>query len=419
MRHAAASMTALCLLFCQDALAAEAKPVASRTRLGSEVLAEGGFRELQGKRVGLLTNPSGANPRGLSTIDLLRNAAGVKLVALFAPEHGINADVPAGVEFHDARDTRTGLPVYSLYGPGPVRKPTAKMLQGLDALVYDIQDVGCRSYTFISTMGLAMEACASNGVEFVVLDRPNPLGGERIEGPVLDLRFRSLVGQWPIPYVYGLTPGEMARMINGEGWIAKPCRLTVVPLRHWRRDMVWRDTQLPWRPTSPKMPHADSPMHYVSTGLLGQIGGVSIGIGGEAPFQWVAAPWLKADAVVKALGARGLPGVEFRPLRARPTTGAFRDQNIEGAQILFTQPAHAPLMAINFHALEVVSRLGNRDLFAQMRKDPVKVSMFDKLLGTEETRRALEHGTPAARLVASWKADEQRFRERRRKYLLY
>src|SRR5438552_13127449 len=223
----------------------------AQVQLGSEVLAANGFKELQGKRVGLITNPSGVSRNGESTIDLLRRAPGVKLVALFGPEHGVYGDVNAGEWVAERTDQRTGLPVHSLYGA--TRKPTPAMLKGLDALVYDLQDTGVRSYTFISTMGLAMEACAQAGVEFIVLDRPNPLGGERVEGPMLEDRFRSFVGQWNIPYAYGMTCGELARMINGEGWIKSPCKLTVVRMIGWRRPMVWRDTGLAWAPTSPNV----------------------------------------------------------------------------------------------------------------------------------------------------------------------
>jgi len=390
----------------------------AQVQLGNETLAAGGFKELRGKRVGLITNPSGVNSDLQSTTDVLRRAPGVKLVALFAPEHGLNADVPAGTEFPNSTDARTGLPVYSLYGPGPVRKPTAAMLNGLDALVYDIQDVGCRSYTFISTLGLAMEACASNNVESIVLDRPNPTGGERVEGPLLDLRFRSFVGQWPIPYLYGMTPGELARMIDGEGWTARRCRLTVVPLKNWRRWMVWRDTGLPWVPTSPFMPFADSPLHYPSTGLLGQIGGVSIGIGYTLPFQTIAAPWLPARETAEQLSRAGLGGVKFLPVSYTPFHGAFREKRITGVQVFFSEPARAPLLAVNFAALDVAKRAGH-DLFAAAAKDDARMAMFDKLMGSDRTRRLLTQGATAATIIKSWKADEEAFRQRRQKYLLY
>ena len=212
----------------------------AEVKLGNEVLAARHFNMLHGKRVGLLTNPSGVNRHLESTIDVLRAAPGVKLVALFGPEHGIYGDVGAGDKVASGIDARTGLPAHSLYGK--TFKPTPEMLNGLDALVYDLQDTGCRAYTFVSTMGVAMEACGEAGIEFIVLDRPNPLGGDRVEGPMLEEKFRSLVGRWNVPYVYGLTCGELARMINGEGWIKKPCRLTVVPMTGWKRSMVWRGT---------------------------------------------------------------------------------------------------------------------------------------------------------------------------------
>lgn len=392
---------------------------AAQVQLGNEVLATNRFQELRGKRVGLLTNPSGVNRQLESTLDVLRRARDVKLVALFAGEHGIHGDIPAGVEWKDFTDPLTRLPVFSLYGPGPTRRPTPKMLKQTDALVYDIQDTGCRSYTFISTMGLAMEACAEAGVEFIVLDRPNPLGGQRIEGPRLEPRFRSLVGQWEIPYVYGLTCGELARMINGEGWIKKPCKLTVVAMKGWQRSMVWRDTGLSWVPTSPHVPHGDSPLFQVATGMLGEIGGVSIGIGYTLPFQCVAAPWLDAHRTAQQLSASALPGLRFVPVTYRPFYGAFSGQTIAGVQIHLTDPHRAPLTALNFHALEAVKKLTGRDLFSQAMKNGKSFAMFDKVNGTDATRKALQAGTSAASIVKSWKPYEDAFRQQRQKYLLY
>ncbi|MFM7751670.1 MAG: exo-beta-N-acetylmuramidase NamZ domain-containing protein [Opitutaceae bacterium] len=349
-----------------SALAAVAAD-APRVVLGSEVLAEGGFRELAGRRVGLITNPSGVNRRLESTIEVLRRAPGVKLVALFGPEHGIYGDVPAGDKVESRTDVRTGLPVHSLYGA--TRKPTAAMLRGLEVVVYDLQDTGARSYTFISTMGLAMETCAEEGVEFMVLDRPNPLGGIRVEGPrLLDERLRSFVSQWDVPYVYGLTCGELARMINGRGWIRKPCKLTVIPMRGWRRDLTWRDTGLPWVPASPHIPHGESPLFQVATGMLGEIGGVSIGVGYTLPFQTIAAPKVDPHALASDLNARGIAGVHFRPLTYKPYYGAFKDEVIGGVQLHFTDPAGAPLTAINYHALEALRKVAGRDLFAEAVK---------------------------------------------------
>lgn len=388
-------------------------------RLGSEVLAAHGYHELRGKRVGLLTNRTGTDRQGRSTVERLRSAPGVRLVALFAPEHGLSGEVPAGVEFTNRIDRRTGLPIYSLYGPGRVRKPTRAMLKGLDALVYDLQDTGVRSYTYISTMGLAMEACGEAGVEFVVLDRPNPLGGVRVEGPGLDPRFRSFVGYWPVPYVYGLTCGELARMIDGERWTTNRCRLRVVPLEGWRRDMVWKDTGLPWVPTSPNVPRSETALHLVATGLLGEIGGLSIGMGSQMRFECIAAPWLPARKTADYLNARKLRGVRFTPIRYTPARGLYHDRVVYGARVEFTDPARAQLVAVNFHALEAARQLAGRDLFAEAVRRGQSFSMFDKVSGTDATRKALQAGRSARSIVEAWKPGEEAFRRRREPYLLY
>jgi uncharacterized protein YbbC (DUF1343 family) len=285
--------------------------------------------------------------------------------------------------------------------------------------VYDLQDTGCRSYTFISTLGLAMEACGAAGVEFVVLDRPNPLGGERVEGPSLDRRFRSFVGRWPIPYVYGLTCGELARMINGERWISNTCRLTVVPLQGWRRTMTWADTGLAWLPTSPHVPHGDSPLYQVATGMLGEIGGVNIGIGYTLPFQCLAAPWLEGPRTAHWLNAQGLRGLKFLPVSYTPFYGAFKGERLAGVQLFVTEPASAPLTAVNFHGLEAVKKTAQRDLFAEAARAGKSFEMFDKVNGTDATRKALQAGASASTIAAFWKRGAEAFRQQRKPYLLY
>lgn len=400
------------------ALLATAAPAAEpRVQLGNEVLTAEHFRALAGKRVGLITNPSGVNSRLESTIDALRAAPGVRLVALFGPEHGIYGDVPAGDKIESRTDSRTGLPVHSLYGA--TRKPTPRMLEGLDALVYDLQDTGSRAYTFISTMGLAMEACGEAGVEFIVLDRPNPLGGDRIEGALVEEKFRSFVSQWDIPYVYGLTCGELARMINARGWIKKACKLTVVPLRGWRRGMMWADTGLPWVPASPHIPHGESPLFQVATGIIGELGNVSVGVGYTLPFQVVGLPGLDPHAFAANLNARGLPGVVFRPLTYKPYYATAAGQVVGGVQLHFTDPARAPLTAINFHALDAIRAVTGRDVFAEAAKAGKKFELFDKVNGTDAVRHALEAAKPAAEIVAAWRAAEEKFRADRRPFLLY
>jgi uncharacterized protein YbbC (DUF1343 family) len=405
-------LRSLCIL-------AAAIPLLTRAevKLGNEVLAGSGFKALKGKRVGLITNPSGVNRNLDTTIEVLRAAPGVKLVALFGPEHGVYGDVPAGDKVPSRLDERTGVPIHSLYGKS--YRPTREMLQGLDALVYDLQDTGCRSYTFVSTMGVAMDACGEAGVEFVVLDRPNPLGGKRVEGPMVEDKFRSFVGKWDVPYVYGLTCGELARMINGEGWITNRCKLTVVPMKGWKRGMVWRDTGLPWVPSSPHVPHGESSLYQVATGMLGEIGGVSTGVGYTLPFECIAAPQIDAHKLADALNDYRLPGVKFQPIIYQPYYFTFTNQVIGGVQLYFTDPARAPLTAINFYALEALKKLADRDLFAEAVKRNKSFSMFDKVNGTDATRKALQAGTPAAEIVASWKPGEQAFLQARKKYLLY
>lgn len=389
-----------------------------RVKLGNEVLVQTKFKALAGKRIGLITNPSGVNHRLESTIEVLRAAPNVQLVALFGPEHGIYGDVPAGDKIASRIDARTGLPVHSLYGD--TRKPTRAMLQGLDALVYDLQDTGCRSYTFISTMGVAMEACGEAGIEFIVLDRPNPLGGVRVEGPLVEQESRrSFVSRWDVPYVYGMTCGELARMINDKGWITNRCQLTVVPMKGWKRTMVWRDTGLPWVPTSPHVPHGESPLFQVATGMLGEIGGVNIGVGYTLPFQCVAATNVNPQQLAAALNGYQLPGVRFQPVTFQPYYAAFKGEVVGGVQLYFTDPAHAPLTAINYYALEALKKVAGRDLFAEAVKANKKFDMFDKVNGTDATRLALQAGHSATAIAASWKTGEDKFRQDRRKYLLY
>lgn len=392
--------------------------LAAPVKLGNEVLAAGDFKILQGKRVGLLTNPSGVNRNLETTMDVLRKAPGVKLVALFGPEHGLYGDVSAGEKVSSNVDPRTGLVVHSLY---PKHKPTPEMLKDIDALVYDLQDTGCRSYTFITTMGMAMEACGEAGMEFIVLDRPNPLGGLRIEGIPIEEKFRSSVSKWPVPYVYGLTCGELARMINGEGWITTPCRLTVVPLKNWRRTMTWKDTGLPWVPTSPHVPNGDSPLFQVATGMIGELGNtnVSIGIGYTLPFECVAAPGVDMHKLTAALNDYQLPGLRFQPVSYKPFYGPFKNEEVSGAQIYFTDAARAPLTAINFYAIEALRKVAGLDVFAKALETKRGFGMFDKVNGSDQPRQQLEAGRPASEIVAAWKPAEDAFRDQRKKYLLY
>ncbi len=387
--------------------------------LGSDVLAARHFSYLKGKRVGLLTNPSGVNRKGVSTIDLLHRAPNVNLVALFGAEHGVYGTIAAGKEFPDSIDRKTGLPIFSLYGPGPVREPTSKMLQHIDMLIYDLQDTGARSYTFISTMGKAMAECGRAGVDFMVLDRPNPLGGLRVEGPHYNAKFRSLVGYWPIPYVYGMTSGELARMIKGERMNEHTCRLLVVPMSGWKRSMVWKDTGLNWVPTSPNVPYGRSPMYQVATGMLGEIGGLDIGIHTARPFEYIAVDWLKAPETAQYLNGLKLPGLNFNPTKIISQRKGSRGRLVPALEIVFRDPARAPLSVLNFYLLDALKKVSERDLFQAALDRGKDWGMFDKVNGTDSTRKDLQVGRSVANIERSWETEERRFKERRQKYLIY
>ena len=253
--------------------------ISQAVKPGIEVLRDNGFAQLKGKRVGLITNPTGVDNHLKSTIDILSEAPEVNLVALFAPEHGVRGDQVAGAMIANEVDKKTGIPVYSLHGK--TKKPTPAMLKDIDILVYDIQDIGCRSYTFISTLGLAMEAAAENGKQFMVLDRPNPLGGNKVEGPIVEPGFTSFVSQYPVPYLYGLTPGEFAQFLNNEGKLKGGAKadLSVVAMKGWKRSMTFGDTGMPWVLPSPHIPYPYTALLYPSTGILGELNFVSIGVG--------------------------------------------------------------------------------------------------------------------------------------------
>lgn len=390
----------------------------TKVKTGIDVLERRGFDILQGKRVGLVTNPTGVASDLRQTADVLFTAPGVKLVALFAPEHGVRGDLEAGRYVPTYVDSRTGLPVYSLYGQR--RKPTPDMLRGLDVLVYDIQDIGVRSYTYISTMGNAMEAAAENGVTFLVLDRPNPLGGNRVEGVMLDPKFKSFVGMFPIPYVYGLTPGELATMVNEEGWLTSgvKCDLKVEPMEGWERSMWWDDTGLEWIPPSPHIPRSSTPMFYVMTGLLGELGTANQGVGYTLPFELVGAPWVDGVWLARYLNSQALQGVEFRPLSYRPFYYDSSGLRYEGVQIHVVNRDRINLTAVQFTILDALYRLfPGKDIFARARAD--RLDMFDKVNGTNEVRRELMSSKSIDELLRKFDQERAVFMIKREKYLLY
>ena len=364
-----------------------ARPIVVKT--GIEVLKAQRFELLEGKRVGLITNPTGVDDGLRSTVDILNEAPNVELVALFGPEHGVRGDAHAGDHVGNQTDPVTGLPVYSLYGK--TRKPTPEMLRGSDVLVYDIQDIGCRSFTYISTMGEAMAAAAENGIEFVVLDRPNPLGGRKVEGPLVQDGFFSFVSQYRIPYVYGLTCGELAMLLNGEGMIGKPCNLHVVAMEGWKRDMVYEDTGLQWIPSSPHIPQAETAFLYPASGIVGDFGYLSIGVGYTIPFQMFAAEWIDAEQFADSLNALKLPGVIFRPIHVKPFYSVGQGKQLHGVQVHLTKYPDAPLTDIQFYVMQEIARL-YPDRAVLANADTARFRMMDQVTGPIGTRMSLRSG---------------------------
>ena len=396
-------------------------PLGAQVLTGIEVLRLNGFEELQGKRVGLVTNPSGVDRELHSTIDILFDAPEVQLVALFGPEHGVRGDAYAGAHVESDKDPKTGLPVYSLYGP--TREPTPEMLKGIDVMVYDIQDVGVRCYTFISTLGLVMRACAKAGIEVLVLDRPNPLGGNKIEGPYVQDGYYSFVSQYRIPFIYGLTVGELAGLINEEGLnrgqkgdlVPLKCKLNVIPMRGWRRDMLFRDTGLPWVLPSPNIPSMQSALCYPASGICGEFGHLHMGVGYTIPFETFAAEWVDADALKERLDSYGLPGTAFRTIHYKPIAGSKNGKLLHGVQLFFTDYAAAPVSLVQFYVMQAVN-----ELFPGHNPYPLKSTrMLDIVCGTDYVRTTFGKRLQAADIVEYWNKDIEDFRAVSHFYYLY
>jgi len=389
---------------------------AQKVKTGIEVLRESNFKILQGKRVGLITNPTGVDSQLKSTVDILNEASGVKLVALYGPEHGVRGDVYAGDKIETTIDKQTGIPVYSLYGK--TRKANAEMLKGVDVLVYDIQDIGCRSYTYISTMGLAMEAAAENNIEFVVLDRPNPVGGVKVEGNLAEDKFISFVSQFKIPYIYGLTCGELAKLLNGESMLKKTCKLTVVPMKGWKRSMTFDQTGLPWVLTSPHVPQATSSFYYAASGILGEFSFMSIGVGYTLPFQLFAKDSIDATALSKRLNDLHLPGVLFRPIFLKPFYAVGQGKNYSGVQFYLTDYKKVRLTEIQFYVMQEMAALyPDKKCFGLETEK--RYDMFDKVCGSDQIRLLMAKNMKVEDMLPYWRKDEAAFQQLSKRYYLY
>jgi uncharacterized protein YbbC (DUF1343 family) len=370
---------------------------------GLDVLEAQKFAALRGKHVGLITNHTGLDFQGKSTVELLAHAPGVQLVALFSPEHGIagHADEKVG----SSQDASTGLPIHSLYGEH--LRPTDEMLKGLDALVFDVQDAGVRFYTYTATMGYCMEEAAKHNIAFYVLDRPNPLNGETVEGPMLDAEKTSFLAYYPVPVRYGLTIGELAQLFNAENHIN--CELHVVAMKNWHRNYFYESAGLRWIPPSPNLRTLKGAIIYPGLEIL-QNAGVSVGRGTEAPFEEFGAPWIYGEEMAEALNARNLVGVRFADHPFIPVSGLYAGQRCGGVGIRVTDRAAVRSMRVG---LEIAV------LLQQKYADHFDVAKTILLLGNDATVEALKAGTQPEEIVASWSKDLAAFDQVRRRYFIY
>jgi len=397
-----------------DASGGAAEPAAGppgpAVRPGIDVLLTDSVHLVEGRRVGLVTNHTGIDASGVPSIDRLFNHPGVELVALFAPEHGIRGTAEAGAQISGEVDAATGLPIHSLYGD--TLRPTPESLEGIDVLLFDIQDIGARYYTYVSTMALAMEAAGEAGIPFVVLDRPNPIGGALVQGNVLDPAFSSFVGLYPIPMRHGMTPGELARLFSRRFDVN--VELRVVPVDGWSRDMLFPDTGLPWRAPSPNMPDVTSALHYPGTCLF-EGTNLSVGRGTDRPFQWVGAPWLDGEALAATLSGLGLPGVEFQGVRftpVRPGDGKFDGIEVGGVRFEVTNPdTYDPTRTAVAVLVETRRASGNSWEWNETH--------FDRLAGTQQLRLGVEEGEPLDEILAVWPAQLEDFLAIRQETLIY
>lgn len=376
--------------------------------LGDEAFIDDASRDLRGRCLGAITNQTGVTSRLEPIVDAIRRNPRLCIRAIYSPEHGLRGDRPAGAYVPSYLDRQSGLPVYSLYGP--TRKPTGEMLAGVDVLLYDIQDVGARAYTFISTLAYAMQAARAYGKELWVLDRPNPAGADVVEGPVLEPRFESFIGLYPIAMRHGMTVGELARLFNEHFGIG--CELRVIAMRNYHRSMQWPDTGLTWVQTSPNIPEWETTLVYPATGLVDSAG-INNGTGFTKPFWYAGAYGLDGARLAETLNARDLPGVHFRAAAWSPIAGFWEGKTLEGVELILTDPTAFRSVRTAVEILVAVRRIAPS---AIVIKNPLGL---DKDWGTDSLRLGLERGLDADAIVAEWDSRTQAFRALRERYLLY
>ena len=375
---------------------------------------EGFANTLKNKKIGLITNHTGVNRELKSTIDLFKDAQEFSLVALFAPEHGLNGSAYASEKLPHSAKT---IPIYSLHGE--TRRPTEQMLKGIDTLVFDMQEVGCRSYTFASTLFYVMEEAAKKNISVVVLDRPNPINGIIVDGPMMKEELRSFIGYVNVPYCHGMTIGELARFFNAEYKIG--CDLKIVSMRGWKRTMSFKDTGLPWVPTSPYIPEPDTPFFYASTGILGMLELVNIGIGYTLPFKIVGAPWINAVNFAKQLNNQKLPGVKFLPFYFRPFYGAYKGKDCQGVKIIITSTLEYHPVAVQSLLLGMLKTLYPKQVDSRLAGiNAAKKKSFCQVCGNREMWNLLLSDRYVAwKLIPFQQTEREAFLKIREKYLLY
>ncbi len=379
--------------------------VCGKIMIGLEVLLENP-KLLQGKRVGVITNPTGINRNGQSIIDLFYDHKEINLTAIFAPEHGFRGDKDAGEGVADYVDSQTGLPVFSLYGK--TLKPTREMLNQIDVLIFDIQDIGARFYTYIYTMANAMEACASFGKEFMVLDRPNPLGGHKVAGPILEMSFASFVGKYPLPITHGMTVGELAKLFNQEFFIN--CHLTVVPMKNWQRGQWFDKTNLKWVNPSPNIRSLQAASVYPGLCFL-EGTNISEGRGTATPFEVFGAPFIN-EKLSEKLNSLNLSGCKFETVSFTPSTSKWEGKKCQGARIIVTDRELFRPIETGIYIIQTLYELYPTHFVWNE-------AHFDRLLGSDKTRKVItEHGS-LEKLLLTWQEKQAWFLRLREKYLLY
>ncbi|MBP7459889.1 MAG: DUF1343 domain-containing protein [Candidatus Delongbacteria bacterium] len=386
-----------------------------RVTPGIDVFIRQAAQDYKGKTLGLISNPTGVTADLQSDIDVLVSLNDPKLIKLFGPEHGLRGDAYAGDRVDDMTDPVTGLPIYSLYGKN--HKPTREMLQGVDVLLYDIQDIGSRGYTYIYTMALAMEAAAENGIEFVVLDRPSAMRADIVDGNILDPEFKSFIGMYPIAYVYGMTPGELAMYFNRE--FKLNAKLRVIKMEGYTRNMDYSETGLAWIPPSPHIPRSESAYFCAATGCMGELRTVSEGVGYTLPFELCGAEWIDGRKLASTLNQRRLPGVIFRPLVYKPYYGPFQGKNCSGVQLILTSRAEFRPFVVQIHLLQAIHQLWPDQPFLGTLENAGRKDMFEKAAGTDQIRRAILQNQSAEQIIAAYTPALNQFLETRRQYLLY